>query len=79
MKKNEKMVWETHITMIDENKINKLFQKRHRLIMFLDELSLKHQIESLYWRKKIVRIDTAIEKARKGKTIKTTNKNERKK
>ena len=59
--------WETEVnmelTMIDQTKIEKLFDKRLNLIFENDKAKLE------YW-KKIVQIDEQIKKARKGKTIK---------
>ncbi len=73
MVKTTNQTWNTevdmNITMIDQTKINKIFNKRYKLIMHLDEVKLKQQKELLYWLKKIIQLDKEIEKARKGKTI----------
>ena len=72
MKKSTTSSWEGNInvTMIDQNKINTIVNKRHKIIMFIDELQLKHTKDLLTWYRKISRLDKELEKARKGKTIK---------
>ncbi len=58
------------VTMIDQNKIEKLLTEREKIIFDMDKLKLQQM-------KKVVKIDEQIKKARKGKTIRKKLKNGR--
>ncbi len=58
------------ITIIDQNKIERLFNKRLKFIVHLDKVKLEQQKEVIYWLNKIMRIDQQILKAKDGKVVK---------